>query len=207
MGHLCLYHDIREMNQPSADISPVSRGSEGSNLEGGEALSRAEFARLLTASSRILWHIAATAGERSAAEDVVQEATVIGLSKLSEFRSGSNFTAWMGQIVRYVAMNQGRKADRQETLSRTMVLGNPIKVDSNSDATLSNAGDDARVESAMAGMDSTARACLVLRLVERMTYAQIAVSLGIPEGTAMSHVFRAKRALVERLADTEVRTR
>lgn len=195
------------MNQPSADISPVSRGSEGSNSESGEALSRAEFARLLTASSRILWHIAATAGERSAAEDVVQEATVIGLSKLSEFRSGSNFTAWMGQIVRYVAMNHGRKADRQETLSRTMVLGNPIKVDSNSDATLSHAGDDARVEAAMAGMDSTARACLVLRLVERMTYAQIAASLGIPEGTAMSHVFRAKRSLAERLADTEVRTR
>ncbi len=137
----------------------------------------------------------------------MQEAAVIGLTKLSEFRTGSNFTAWMGQIVRYVAMNQGRKADRQDTLSRSMVIATPTRADTSQDASPGPLGDDARVESAISGMDPTARACLILRLVERLSYAQIAASLGIPEGTAMSHVFRAKRALAERLADTEVRAR
>jgi RNA polymerase sigma-70 factor (ECF subfamily) len=46
-----------------------------------------------------------------------------------------------------------------------------------------------------------ARACLLLRTLEGLEYAEISRLLEIPEGTAMSHVHRTRRYLRDRLAD------
>jgi RNA polymerase sigma-70 factor (ECF subfamily) len=44
------------------------------------------------------------------------------------------------------------------------------------------------------------RACILLRTVEGLAYPEIAKLLGIPEGTAMSHVHRTRQLLRTRLA-------
>jgi DNA-directed RNA polymerase specialized sigma24 family protein len=44
---------------------------------------------------------------------------------------------------------------------------------------------------------------LLLRTIEQMEYSEISKVLQIPEGTAMSHVHRARQHLRERLADLE----
>jgi DNA-directed RNA polymerase specialized sigma24 family protein len=41
---------------------------------------------------------------------------------------------------------------------------------------------------------------LLLRTVEKLSYAEIAALMDMPEGTAMSHVHRSKMALRERLS-------
>ena len=46
-----------------------------------------------------------------------------------------------------------------------------------------------------------ARACLLLRAVQDLDYSELSRLLGIPEGTAMSHVHRARNALRRALAD------
>jgi RNA polymerase sigma-70 factor (ECF subfamily) len=56
-------------------------------------------------------------GDRHLAEDAVQEAAVIGLRKIKSFEPGTNFSAWMGQIVRHVALNHRRKYNRRRALS------------------------------------------------------------------------------------------
>jgi DNA-directed RNA polymerase specialized sigma24 family protein len=48
-------------------------------------------------------------GDRSEAHYLLQEASVIALEKLGSSRSGPSFEAWMGRIVRLVALNRLRK--------------------------------------------------------------------------------------------------
>jgi RNA polymerase sigma-70 factor (ECF subfamily) len=65
------------------------------------------------------------------------------------------------------------------------------------------AGDmvfDDHVLRALGALEETPRACLLLRVINELSYKEIGRALDIPEGTAMSHVFRARRYLMERLS-------
>ena len=48
---------------------------------------------------------------------------------------------------------------------------------------------------ALGGLDETARGCLLMRVVMDMPYKEIALAMDVPEGTAASHVHRARAAL------------
>jgi RNA polymerase sigma-70 factor (ECF subfamily) len=165
-------------------------------------LSPQEFGHLFASSSRTLWCIAAgILGDRHRAHDVVQDAAVIGLSKLAEFNRGTGFAAWMGQIVRFVAINEYRKRRREkaasgEVAARARVRGG----DASSPA---DPQGDAALAAAVDALEEMARACLLLRTVGDLSYKQIAEAMGVPEGTAMSHVFRARRSLRDKLTKAE----
>jgi RNA polymerase sigma-70 factor (ECF subfamily) len=58
---------------------------------------------------------------------------------------------------------------------------------------------------ALEQVGDVARACLLLRTIESLDYRQIAQLLEIPEGTAMSHVHRARRLLRGQLTQADVR--
>ncbi|QOJ00482.1 MAG: sigma-70 family RNA polymerase sigma factor [Phycisphaeraceae bacterium] len=156
-------------------------------------LTNDEFGEKFRSAWRVLWCVAASVTvDRASADDVVQEAAVVALGKLDEFDPATNFTAWMAQIVRFVALNQGRKAARRRGLESADDAA-PGRHESRHDAL------DHRVEAALEGLDETPRACLIMRTVLGMSFKDIAAALGIPEGTAMSHAFRARHAMRDRL--------
>lgn len=129
----------------------------------------------------------------------MQEAAVIALGKLGEFTPGTSFTAWMGQIVRFVAMNAGRKSGRRDSILRSgAVPGGGEGTLAASDLDLSPP-----LREALAELEETARTCLLLRIIGGLSYQQISAALGIPEGTAMSHVFRARKTLAARVDQPE----
>lgn len=182
-------------------------------------LSPAEFATRLSAASRTLWLIAASVlGRRADAEDVVQESAVIGLQKIHEFQPDTNFAAWMGGIVRNVARNAARKTVRRHTGS-----ANPAELDQSqvgkgeapADAGFDRHGKlsteqrdfDDRTMAALNKLEETARVCLLLRTIRQMPYREIAAILSIPEGTAMSHVYRARATMREELLKNADETR
>jgi RNA polymerase sigma-70 factor, ECF subfamily len=168
------------------------------------ALTPAEFSAQLQRARGTLWLIAAgVLGRRNDADDVLQEAAMIGLAKIADFEPGSSFQAWMGGIVRNVARNHARKAARRQT-SPT----DPLAIDQRSAhaplpapappsvLALEDGGHfDDRLLDALQRLDETARACLLLRTLHEMPYREIALWLGVPEGTAMSHVHRARHVL------------
>jgi len=176
----------------------------------------ADFAVEFKASFRALWLSAVgIVHDAALAEDVVQEAAVVALGKLDEYRPGTNFLAWMGQMVRYVALNRVRKEQKRrarpldpEVLEAASSAGRHPSA--NGEGTyhgLLSRGElpedqdlfDDRVLRALNELGEVPRACLLLRTLEDLAYSQIARLLGIPEGTAMSHVHRARRHLRERL--------
>lgn len=170
-------------------------------------LGREAFAARYEANARVLWCIAAAVlGGRRHVEDVLQESAVIALKKLEQFDPDTSFVAWMGQIVRFVALNQGRKLGRSKTTSVDPELMQhhaaagsdgtvPAPVTSNGRVVADQTSFDDRVLAALRTLDETARACLLLRTVTGRSYREISLAMDIPEGTAMSHVHRARRAM------------
>ena len=206
---------IREAPRAYSDCEITDSGSSELFL----VLDAESFTALLTRAFRRLWLIAAAiSGDRTEADDIVQESALIALRKRSEFVAGTNFMAWMSQIVRLTALNHVRKAGH-----RIPVPTDPLLLDhmgtgnsSISGGPSESGGDtaviggdghlahnqtdfDDRVMGALSSVSDVARACLLLRTVQELSYAEIAQTLQIPEGTAMSHVHRAKQMLRERL--------
>ena len=177
-------------------------------------LSRSEFARQFSGSYRVLWLIAASVtGDKSHADDVVQDAAMIALEKLDQFQPGTSFTAWMGQMVRFLALNEMRKRKGRRTVAcdpGTMDQADPSgdpalrvggrELDARGQAPPEQELFDDQLMQALQGIGETARACLLLRTVQDMEYSEIAKALDIPEGTAMSHVHRSRQVLRERLS-------
>jgi RNA polymerase sigma-70 factor, ECF subfamily len=58
---------------------------------------------------------------------------------------------------------------------------------------------DDEVLIALKRLNHDARCCLLLRTVQKLSYAEIAEVMQIPEGTAMSHVHRSKNEMRNRL--------
>ena len=163
-------------------------------------LTPAEFAAGFRESSRVLWCVAAgVLGDRAQAEDVLQEAAVTALNKLDTFRPGSSFVAWMSQTVRYVALNHRRKRERRrQALQREG--RDPLRGEADR---IPDPGFDDAVQQALDTLPETARTCLLLKTVMELEYSEIADVLGIPAGTAMSHVSRARSRMAKLLAAPE----
>lgn len=202
--------DIQPHGHSDGDSTPL-RAARG-------ALTPTEFGSLFERAAGKLWCVAAAVtSDRDRAPDVVQEAAVIALGKLGEFDPGTSFDAWMAQIVRFVALNERRRSQRRPSRS-----ADPTVLDSTSSpdrdppdqrghrslgALLSDehAFDDAVLHS-LATLEESARACLLMKTVLGLSYAEIARTLSIPEGTAMSHVHRARKAMRDHLKSQEARS-
>lgn len=168
------------------------------------SLTPAVFADCFRHCTPALWCIAAAVlGDRTHAEDVLQESAMIGLGKLDAFVPSTSFAAWMGQIVRFTALNHRRKLQRRaksETASAAPDVGVPAPPLAN------EAGFDARTLAALDALGETSRACLLLKTVLELEYTEIAETLGIPPGTAMSHVHRARAQMRAVLVDDATTT-
>ncbi len=177
-------------------------------------LSPEVFAGRFTACSRTLWCVAAAiVGDPALAEDALQEAAIIALRKLDQFDPDTSFAAWMTQIVRYVALNQVHCRSRGHHavavdpihLNGTVAADTretPLDLTGRGQLRVDHAdqgGIDDELLAALRLLDENARACLLLRVVMELPYGEISRTLGIPQGTAMSHVHRARRALLEQL--------
>jgi RNA polymerase sigma-70 factor (ECF subfamily) len=170
-----------------------------------------EFARLFQQHWRVLWCAAVgVIGDRTLAQDVVQQAAVVALERLDQFAPDTSFVAWMMQIVRNIALNEGRKRGRRRTGSAdTAALdaasSRPVgpqthgHITGRGQVTAGVEPFDDELLAALQGLDETARGCLLMRVVLDMPYKQIALALDIPEGTAASHVHRARASLRQTL--------
>lgn len=176
------------------------------------ALTQEEFAQRFQASGRLLWTVAAgVLGDTSEADDVLQEAGMMAFAKLDQYQPGTNFQAWMAQFVRNVALNHGRRRQRRrptpveseglEWLQQESALqARPdVPVDGRGKLRSDQAAFDDQVLAGLRSLGDMQRSCLLLRSVLDLSYREIASTLGMPEGTAMSHVHRARAIMRERL--------
>ena len=143
-------------------------------------------------------------GNRADAEDVVQEACLDAFRGITGF-NGSHPRAWVLTIVRHAAYRWLRK-NRPAALvvvDDLEAVGVPGAQVANSPETPETAliaqADTARLEQAIAALPVPFRETLVLRDVNGLDYRDIADVTGVPIGTVMSRLARARRRLITTL--------
>lgn len=163
-----------------------------------------QFAEMLEVVYPKLWTLAtAILRDRTLAEDAVQDAAITGLRKIADFEAGTNFTVWMGQIVRFTSLNylKSKKRRNATTLDGHLVVEPQASAQSAPAVTAAGelindqADFDDELANAIKSLAPEKRVCLLLRVVHELSYQEIAEIVDLPEGTAMSHVHRAKAAM------------
>ena len=174
-----------------------------------EKLTTREFVELLEGVKDALYrHALRMSWKKDQAADVVQEAVMIAWRELHRFERGTNFKAWIFRILINTTyrFNKRHGHRREQTFEETdMDFEQQLQREDawarlrENPALLRDLLDD-RLVSALDDLRDEERQCLLLRLLDGFTYREIAGMLGMPLGTVMSHVHRARMNLRERLA-------
>jgi RNA polymerase sigma-70 factor (ECF subfamily) len=135
------------------------------------------------------------------AEDVVQDASLRALGYFASFRGGDG-RAWLLRIVRNVAhtaLAERRRLPIAPSLGSDDAESPALLVPEPGDdpeAAMGRRQDIASLHAALAALPAELRECLVLRELEELSYRDIAQVTGVPVGTVMSRLFRARQALI-----------
>jgi len=133
------------------------------------------------------------------AEDAVQDSVLNAYNAFAKF-SGSDGKPWLLKIVRNNCIRrlQNQKRFSVEPLEDDTVL--PSYTNPNDpEAQLIRSADAGFVRMAIAGLPEVYREVIVLREFEELSYAEIAEIAGVPLGTVMSRLARARTQLAAQL--------
>ena len=135
------------------------------------------------------------------AEDVVQDAYLRAISHFASFKGGDG-RAWLLTIVRnscYDRLKQkGASAQDTDFDEAIHSAGRPT-IDP--ETALLRAERSELVTKSLTGLPAQYREVLVLRELEELSYREIATIAGIPVGTVMSRLSRARQQLEQTLLD------
>ena len=187
------------------EVELVRRCREGSDAAYA-ALVRLHRPRLFTLAYRLT-------GNRSTAEDVVQEVFLAAFKAIDRFEPKPSLAAWLNRITIRVA---GRTASRQAARSSasldrmTVPAGDAtdqpeflVDLDPSSDpqSAMETAELRRALGEAVARLPFKYRAAVILRFVTGLDYAEAAAALDVPLNTFKSHLLRGTRMLREDLAE------
>ena len=137
------------------------------------------------------------------ADDVTQEALLRAFRFFSGFRGGDP-KAWLLTIVRRSAWTfLRRNRHHEESVEYDDELHGSADLSANPETALLRAGDIETVRQAIELLPTALREALVLRELEGCSYKEIADISGVPIGTVMSRISRARRQLQTVLSTPE----
>ncbi len=134
--------------------------------------------------------------DRSDAQDLVQETYAKALKGFDSFQPGTNFRAWMYRILRntFLTSRTGLKAPVSLDDEDDPHAVAPATMETPESILLARADHDA-IQRALQQLPVAHREIILLCDVEEMTYREIAEALGVPIGTVMSRLARARKAM------------
>ncbi len=145
------------------------------------------------------------------AEDLVQETMLRAYRSFDADAPPDNPAAWCHTILTNLITDRARAAQRTpDTMSvddegaglyDRLEAGRETGMFSDPQRLVERWSNQTEVRAAMGTLPEWARDVLVLSHVRGLRYREIAKALGVPEGTVMSRLARARRALERALAD------
>ena len=135
------------------------------------------------------------------AEDLVQEACLRALKSFKNFRGG-NSRAWLLTIVRntcYTWLQQNRLQELTTVFDEEIHTAQEHS--RSPEVLLLESADAHLVKNALEELPPEFREAIVLRELEGMSYKEIADVAGVPVGTVMSRLARARERLQRQLAN------
>lgn len=139
---------------------------------------------------RLRRYARALTGDRSAADDLVQDTLERALSRFHLWRRGSDLRAWLFTIMHNIFVNQARSRARHQHEA--------LEEDPHAEALRGRDPEWLELRdlaSALAHVPEEQRAVLLLVGLEQFTYDEAARILDIPIGTVMSRLSRGRERL------------
>lgn len=190
--------NARNVAQALRESSLIRRSQEGEVAAFGELVE--------TYQDRILAVCVRTIGNRSAAEDIAQEAFVRAFTSIRRFDGRAAFYTWLFRIAMNLCLSELRKKrhgvmslDGARAGREGPALANHRDRGMGPSAEAELREEHQRVVEALDKLDAEHRAVVILRDMESLDYAEIAEILEVPVGTVKSRLHRARCTLREML--------
>ncbi|MCA9602998.1 MAG: RNA polymerase sigma factor [Polyangiales bacterium] len=163
---------------------------------------------------QIFTFIVRSTRDRAAAEELTQEVFLRVVQRADDFKGQSKFSTWLYSITRNLCIDHSRKM----AFRRHRSLDAPLRTDETGGASLGDrvASDDlapdrnvesntmrSRMEAALAAVPEEQREVFLMRQVEHLSFAEIALVVGVPENTVKSRMRYALERLQKALAEFE----
>jgi RNA polymerase sigma-70 factor (ECF subfamily) len=132
------------------------------------------------------------------AADAVQETYLLAWKKFSSYQAGTNCRAWLFQILFNIVRHERRSWFHWITAKEEDVAS----VDIPAPEAIPDTITDQEILKALDNLQPAYREVLVLVDVEEFSYKEAAGILGVPTGTVMSRLSRARTQLRDQLRDT-----
>lgn len=160
---------------------------------------RAEMVELLPRLRRFARGLA---GAPDQADDLVQSACERALARIDQYQPGTRLDSWMFRIVQTIYLDDRRavKVRTGEGRIDASLVEDELAFDG-------GRGLEAHmtyeaVRAAIAQLPDEQRVVLTFVCIEGQSYKEAAASLGIPIGTVMSRLARARAALAKRMGES-----
>jgi RNA polymerase sigma-70 factor (ECF subfamily) len=166
-----------------------------------------DFEQIIDRHSGVLRrHAARLAGRTHAADDLVQETYLRAWRSFATFTPGSNSRAWLFRIMRNTYIDFGRAAARAVRTAGTPDVAEQVSAAAGTPETLIDARlIAAPLQRALAAVPDRFRPCMILVDLRGWSYVEVARMLGIPKGTVMSRLHRARAAMRRTLTAAPLR--
>lgn len=136
------------------------------------------------------------------AEDLASDTYLRAVERREQFQVGTNLRAWLFTILYHLFISRKRRIEAREVYStddpkapaRSEAIG-----ESDPEGAFYDSFIDEEVINAIEALPVEYRVAVQLSDVHGMRYCEIAESLGVPEGTVKSRLFRGRRMLQRRL--------
>ncbi len=155
-------------------------------------------AELIQHIPRLRRYARALLRDAARADDLVQDTLERALAKLDLWRPGSDLRAWLFTLMHNLFVNQVRASGNHA----------PCELDEAHDVPVSGGQAEAMavrdIHAALARLPPEQREVMLLVGLEQFAYADAARILGVPQGTVMSRLSRARERMRQLLDGQQV---
>jgi len=143
---------------------------------------------------------------REDAAEVAQEAMVKALARIETYDTTRPFSPWVFRIARNLCIDRHRKRRPTYEIDDERDAA-PIATEGTNefrrppDALVHQHRLNEALDEALSQIGAIYREIIMLYHYDHMTYSEIAVHLGIPEGTVMNRLFRARKKMQANLIE------
>jgi RNA polymerase sigma-70 factor, ECF subfamily len=155
---------------------------------------RGAFARIVDLHKESVYGVAARLVGSADAFDISQEAFLRAFQRLPTFDASKPLRPWLMTIAHHCCVDEFRRRRRQSVFPRALDQPEHARLP-HPDEAIETREQTMRVVEALNHLPDNQREALLLFHQDQLSYRDIGTVLGVPIGTVMTWIHRARRAL------------
>ena len=168
-------------------------------MQAGRHTLNAKRQELVDCIPRLRRFALALARDQADADDLVQAALERALRRLDDYRDGTRMDSWLFKIVQNLWIDQRRASKRRG--AHADIDDAPDIVGEDGRKTVEDRAMLSDARAAIAALPEEQRLAVAYVLVDGRSYQEAADNLGVPVGTIMSRLSRARKTLLAQVQE------